>query len=135
VEDTLEEGAVAAPGGDAVHLVDAPRRPRMHWRIDVVERPFIGRQLSVRVHVPGARQQHELVFRECRIDQRERDAVKCQIPGGIPGIFPFVRHRDDVGIGQVWPIEVANQATRRWWLRLGRIAVEPASDIEMIELL
>ena len=42
-----------------------------------------------------------------RINHRERDAMKRQIPRGEPRIFPFVRHRNDVGVVQVLPIGVA----------------------------
>src|SRR4029077_20265103 len=42
-----------------VDLVDTPGRPGMDWRIDVAERPFVGRTLSVGMHVPFAQHQDE----------------------------------------------------------------------------
>ena len=91
----------------AVDLEDAPGRPGVHRRVDVAERPLVGRQLAVRVHVPLARQQHELLLGELGVDQRERDAVEREVPGGVPGILPLVRHRDDVGVVEVPPVAVA----------------------------
>ena len=58
VENALEKGRSPCPFSAAVDLVDAPGGPGMHRRIDVAERPFIGGQLAVRMHVPFARQQH-----------------------------------------------------------------------------
>ena len=82
----------------------------MHRRIDVAERPLVGRQLAVRVHVPLARQQHELLLRELGIDQRQRDRVEGEVPGRVPRVLPLVRHRDDVGVVQVRPLVVAARA-------------------------
>ena len=82
-------------------LVDAPRRPRVDRRVDVTEGPLVGRKLAVRVHVPFAQQQHQLRLREVRIDERQRHAVEREIPGGIPGVLPLVRHRDDVRVVEV----------------------------------
>src|SRR5262249_11901017 len=86
VQDALEEGEVAliAPLL-SIDLEDAQRAPGMHWLIDVAERPFVGRYLAIRVHVPLPRQQHELLFGELRVDQRQRDRVEGEIPGGVPG--------------------------------------------------
>ena len=91
----------------AVVLEDAHCRPGMHRRIDVAECPFIGRQLAVRMHQPDLAQQQQLRLGEIRIDQRKRDAMKGEVPGGEPGIFPLVRHRHDVGGDEVRPIAVA----------------------------
>ena len=38
----------------------------------------------------------ELALGEGRIDQRDRDAVEGEIPRGIPRIFPFVRHGNNI---------------------------------------
>ena len=46
-------------------------------------------------------------FARTRIDMREHHAMEGEIPGGIPGIFPFVRHRDDVVIVEMAPVRVA----------------------------
>ena len=44
----------------AIDLKHPKRRPGMHRRIHVAKRPLVGRQLTVRVHVPLARQKDEL---------------------------------------------------------------------------
>jgi hypothetical protein len=61
--------------------------------------------------------------------------MKGQIPGSVPGVLPFVRHGDDVGIVQMRPLVVAAiQSLRRWgWLR--GIPFEPPAHIVVIELL
>src|SRR6266853_5639526 len=61
VEHALQECQVAlAPALLAVNLEYAPRGPGMHRRVDVPEGPLVGGYLPVRVHVPLARQEHEL---------------------------------------------------------------------------
>ena len=113
VEDALEKISVAlAAAVLAVDLVDAPGRPGMHRRVDVAECPFIGRQLAIGVHVPVARQQQQLVLGEARIDQRQGDGMKGEVPGGVPRVFPLVRHRDDVGIVQMQPVGIASVPPR-----------------------
>ena len=72
LEDALEERAVAAAVHLLLDLVDAHRRPRVHRRIDVAERPLVRRDLAVGVHVPLAREQEQLLLREVGIDHRER---------------------------------------------------------------
>ena len=107
----------------------------MHGRIDVAEFPLISGQLTARVHIPFAGEQHELFLGEVGIDERQRDAVKCQIPSGIPWVFPLVGHGDDVCIVQMRPLVVTavrRSARRR---RLERIAFEPAWDVVMVKLL
>ena len=69
VEGALEEIAVGLARDALVDLVHAPRGPGMHRRIDVAERPLVGRDLPVRVHVPLAEEQRELLLRELRIDE------------------------------------------------------------------
>ena len=96
----------------AVDLEHPPGRPGVDRRVDVGERPLVGRQLAVRVHVPLAGQHHELLLGELGVDQRERDAVEGEVPGGVPGILPFVRHRDDVVVVEVAPVAVAAVAMR-----------------------
>src|SRR5271170_108070 len=59
MEDPHQEGAIAAAPLLLVDLIYAPRRPGMDWRIHIIQRPLIGRQLPVGMHVPFARQQYE----------------------------------------------------------------------------
>ena len=118
----------------AIHLEHAPRRPRVDGRIHISERPFVGRQLAVRVHEPFAREQIELALGKFRVNQRERDAVERQIPCGIPRVFPFIRHRNNVGVVHVRPVGVARAFTFRRRRRLGGIAVEPRPHVEVVKL-
>src|SRR6187401_3224071 len=48
VKYRFKKGAVASAVALAVDLVNAPRGPGVDRRVDVAERPFIGRQLPVR---------------------------------------------------------------------------------------
>ena len=48
VEDALEERAIADAAPLLLDLVDAPRRPGVHRRVHVAERPFVRGQLPVR---------------------------------------------------------------------------------------
>ena len=125
----------ATPVDAAVDLVHAPRGPRVHRRVDVAERPLVGRDLPVGVHVPLAQEQDELRLGELGVDHRQRDAVERQVPGGVPRVLPLVGHRDDVVVVEVRPLVVAADLARRRRRRLGRIAVEPALDVVVIELL
>ena len=118
----------------AGHLVDAPAGPGVHRRIDVAEVELIGGQLAVRVHVPFAQEQHQLLLGEIGIDPRQRQHVEGQVPGGIPGIFPFVGHRDDVPVVEVRPVGIAAGGAlrgRRWLLR---VALEPIPHDIMVKL-
>src|SRR5215831_3466264 len=49
--------------GAAIDPKHRERGPRLNWRIHVSEIPFIRGQLAVRVHVPFARQQQQLMLR------------------------------------------------------------------------
>src|SRR2546422_6292213 len=52
VEHLLQELAIALSTPPALDPVDAERRPRVHGRVDVAERPLVGGDLAVRMHVP-----------------------------------------------------------------------------------
>ena len=64
------------------------------------------------MHVPLAQHQHELVLGELGSTSAKRHAVKRQVPGRVPRIFPLVRHRDDVGVIQMRPLVIAAMQTR-----------------------
>ena len=60
--------------------------------------------------------------------------MKCEIPGRIPWVFPFIGHRDDVGVEEMAPLMVSCLAPlRRWWWKI-RIAVEPGSHLVVVVL-
>ena len=107
VENALEEGDVAGVVRVlrttlfAVHLEHAPGRPGMDGRIHVTEGPLVGGELAIRVHIPFAREQNELALCELGINHRQRDAMEGEIPRGVPRVFPFVGHGDDVRIVEV----------------------------------
>ena len=136
VEDTFQEIEVARAAILIAVVLEYPhRRPGVHRRVDVAERPFVGRQFAVRIHQPDPAEQLELPLGELGVDQRQRDAMKGEVPGREPGIFPLVRHRHDIGGHQVAPIGVAAVLAALGRRRLQRIAVEPLSYIEIVELL
>src|ERR1051325_9779023 len=64
LEDSLKEDRVADSTSLLLDLVNAPGGPRVNWRIHSAKRPLVCSQLSVRVHVPLAQHQHELLFRK-----------------------------------------------------------------------
>src|SRR5215813_11639004 len=68
LENPLQEDCVTGSTSLLLDLVNAPRSPRVNRRIHIAERPLVSRQLAVRVHVPFAQHQHELIFRELRIN-------------------------------------------------------------------
>ncbi len=59
---------------------------------------------------------------------------KRQIPRGVPGILPLVRHRNHVGVVEMRPVGVAALETLAGRLRHTGIALEPAIDLVVIEL-
>ena len=64
----------------------------------------------------------------------KRQHVKCSIPGGKPGILPFVRHRNHVPAVDMLPIVISSRpATGR---RHGRVLIssQPVLDDVLIEL-
>src|SRR5438105_8657842 len=85
--------------------------------------------------IPLADDPLELAFSESAINQGHRNTMKGKVPGGIPGIFPIVRHRHDTFIVEMAPVRIAPELAklrRRW---LARIAVEPFFNNVVIELL
>ncbi len=108
----------------------------MHGRIHVREREFVGGNLAVRVHVPLAQQHLELAFREGRVDAGQFDRVERKVPGREPRIFPRIGHRKHVAVEDMRPLPIpAMQPATRWWRWLGRVALQPAIDLVIVELL
>ncbi len=135
LERALEERAVAPAVDLPLDLVDADRGPRVHRRVHVAERPLVGGDLPVRMHVPLAHQQQQLVLGEIRVDHRERDDVERRVPRREPRVLPLVRHRQDVARGEVRPVMIAAVPARVGRRRSGRIAVEPAVHRIVVVLL
>ena len=88
----LQPGPIFAAMQAFLHVVDPPDSPGMHGRIQVAELPLVGGQLAAGMLELLEEQKPELVLRELRVDQRERDALEGEIPGREPGIFPGVGH-------------------------------------------
>jgi hypothetical protein len=102
--------------------------------IHVAEVPLVGGDLAAGVQVAGLQKELQLFFAEVLIHQRQRRDVEGQIPGGVPGIFPFVRHRDHVRVDHVSPAVVAD-GTLIGFVRLNAVLFEPPADVVEKELL
>ena len=92
VEDTLEKLAITGTLPLLLDLVYPPRGPRVNGRIHITKCPLIGGNLAVRMHVPLAQQEDELLLRKVAIDESKRNAMEGEIPRGVPRVFPFIRH-------------------------------------------
>ena len=134
-QQLVEGGGEELEVGAAVDAEHRERRPRLDRRVHVAEVPLVGGQLAVRVHVPLAAHEQQLVLRRGGIGVREDDAVEGEVPRRVPGVLPLVGHREDVVVVQMPPVGIAPGLPRRRRGRLGRIAVEPAGDVVVIELL
>src|SRR6266581_3553495 len=109
-----------------------PCRPGMHGRIDIAKSPFIGRQLSIRMHIPFMKEQQYLLLGKIHINQAHCNAMEGQVPRCEPGIFPGIRHNNDISAIEVPPASIATTLRRWWWF--GRIASQPFLDIVHVEL-
>ena len=72
----------------SLYGIDAPG---VHGRVHVAKVPFVCRDLAVGLHVPLAREEIELLLRERRVDERERDAVERRVPSREERVFPPTR--------------------------------------------
>ena len=126
----------ATPRRAPVDLVDAPALPR-HGPA--------GRRRRTPIHKPataplGCMYQSRVSSRSWRLAKSgstiaKGDALEGEVPGGVPGIFPLVRHRDDVG-GARWRQSLLRPCLRLCRRRrLRRVAGEPCRDVVMVELL
>ena len=119
----------------AVDVPHVQRRPGVHRRVGVAERPLVCRERTVGVLEPLAAQHQQLVLGERRVDVGQGDRVEGQVPGGEPRVLPRIRHGQDVAGVHVEPAGVAAAPSLRWWRRLGRVAVQPALHVVPVELL
>ena len=86
------------------------------------------------MHVPFTRKEFQLALGKIGIDQRQRDAVEGEIPGGIPGVLPLIGHGDDIEVMQMFPVAVAAGPTLCGRSRHRRVAGEPLLDIIVVDL-
>ena len=135
LERALQPRHVARAALLELGLVHGQRRPRVHRRVDVAEVPLVGRQLPARVEVQLAQHQLELGLGVVDVDHRQRDRVERQIPRRVPRVLPRVGHRDDVVVDHVEPVPVADVGRVRMPERVDVVLVEPAIEIEDVELL
>ena len=131
VEDPAQKVDVAA----AVDGEDLQGRPGLDRRVDVAEVPLVGGQGPVGMLEPLPAQQDQLVLGEGRVDVGQRHAVEGQVPGREPRVLPLVGHRHDVEGVEVAPAGVATRTAARPAAGLGGVAVEPAGDVVVVELL
>src|ERR1700688_2485696 len=131
----FEEGAISYAANATLNFVHAPRGPCMSRGIYVAKSPLVGRQLAIGVHVPFAEEEDELILGEVGIDDGEGYAVKREIPGGVPGIFPLVGHGNDVVVIELGPILVSAVPALFRGRRLARITGKPSEDVVVVELL
>ena len=136
VEHPRQELAVALTPDLRLALVHVQRRPRRHRRVHIAEVPLIRRHLAVRMQIPGAEQQLDLRLREVDVDQRQRRAMKREIPRREPRILPLVRHRDHIARDHVKPRHVAHRA--RGGIRAPRVdavLAQPPMHVVLVVLL
>src|SRR6516225_1145805 len=106
-------------------LVNSPGRPCMNRGVNVSERPLVSWQLPVRMHVPLAKEKKQLLFGEIRVNQGQRYAMKGKVPRRIPGILPFVGHRNHEW-NHLYNEDVISTALALFGRRrAGRIAFDP----------
>lgn len=60
----------------------------MYRRVDITEVPFVRGDLTIRLHVPLARQQVQLLLRKRGVNHGEWDTVERGIPSCEERVFP-----------------------------------------------
>ena len=130
----FQETAVR-PAEVPFHLVQIERRPGVHRRIHVAEVPLVGGNLPVGVGVETAQHQQQLLLGEIEIHQRQRNRMKRQVPGRVPGILPLVRHGDHVGVEHVEPFGVPHAVPGGFEQRMALVLAQPSLEVEVVELL
>ena len=129
------QGRLHRPGCRFSILYTAPCRPGMHGGIYIAKVPtsYAGIcPLGCMYH--SLTKQPKLIFRKVRVHQGQWYAMKGEIPRRKPGVFPFVRHREDFGVIQMVPVGVAALVSVRWRRRLGFVAFDPLRNVEVVKL-
>src|SRR5436190_10269524 len=84
------------------------------------------------MHIPFMKEQKYLLLGKIHINQTHCYAMECQVPRCEPGIFPGIRHNNDVSANKMSPTSIAITLWR--WRRFSRIAMQPFLDIVHVEL-
>ena len=92
MKGTLEKVDVGCTCSAPFDVEHRQCRPGVYRWIHVSKCPFICGNLPIRMHVPFAEHEGYLFLGEIRVHQRQRNAVKCQVPRCIPRVLPFVGH-------------------------------------------
>ena len=107
----------------------------MHRWIDVTEIPLVGGDLSVGMRIEVPQHQQKLILGKIKVHQRKGNRMKSQVPRCIPGIFPFVGHRNDVSVQHVEPLGIANVLLIRSGQRMTFMFLGPTVEVEIVVLL
>ena len=106
----------------------------MHRWVDIAEVPLIGWNLPIRVQVPTAQHQAELLLGETWIDKDKRACVKGEIPGRVPRIFPFVWHGDDITVAHVMPLLIPKTRFLMGTQGINAPLLQPGRNVIVVEL-
>src|SRR5262249_32563577 len=129
--DSFEELDISSAMQRLLGAMQKDRGPGVDRWISITKIPFIGWNLAGRMLIELLQHQVELVLGKIEVNSRECDRVEGQIPRGVPGIFPLVRHRYYVLVDHVTPGTVPNPADRLFQLR-GAMILEPLVKIKEI---
>ncbi len=103
--------------------------------VHVTEVPLVRRDLTGGVQVRAGEHQGDLLPGELRVDHRQRHGMEREVPRGVPGVLPLVRHRDDVVVDHVRPLRVADVVPRRRAQRVRGVLAKPHVEVEGVVLL
>ncbi len=106
LKDSFKKNNIATAKAFLLNAVNFHSCPGLHRRIYIAEIPFVSGQLSIGFHVPFPHNEFKLVLCKHHIYHGQGNAVESEVPGGIPGIFPFVWHGNHILVFQVFPVVV-----------------------------
>src|ERR1043165_145739 len=93
MKNGFEKSAIAFTALFSLDLVNAPRSPGDHGRINIAEIPLVCRDLAVWMLIPFPHDEIQLALRKFCIDERQRNTMKRKVPRCVPWKFPLIRHR------------------------------------------
>src|SRR6516162_8865618 len=89
-----------------LHIIEE-RSKSVDRRVHVAEVPFVRRHLAARMQIGLGQHQIELLLSKVTVDHAQGNGVNRKVPGGIPRIFPSVRHGEDVVVNHMEPATVS----------------------------